>query len=338
MAITASVLPLVLERATGAWPDNQNNADLEANIETLVAIRENQTGRVATIISNEKDRDVKVTWVKACPPTPSDCTDSCTFAGEEAVTDSKTYALTQCKQTEFKIDIDGWYNNEFEASDAAAALLRAHMVGHAEQAAQYAVAKLNAFAGTNLYDNRGAWNIDGTNTEIPANLWDSSLFGALLRVAKKNKLLMPFLLSGELLDQEFFMYKTSQANGEGKGDANRINTMKTYFDLFNIDEVNDPDYVAYMIAKGAVAFASKAYYDTRPEEVKGRDAHTRVMVPNEFFPQLLHDVQITTSCSGGHTYEHWKIKTKYDMFQNPLGCVAGTTGVLKFTQTPADVV
>lgn len=338
MAITASVLPLLLERIGGVWPDNQNNADLLANVETLNAIYENQTSRIDTIISNEKDRDVKVTWVKACPPTPVDCVDSCTFAGTEAATDSKTYALSVCKQDEFKVDIDGWYNNEFEATDATARLMMASFVGFAEQAAQYAVGRLNAYAGTPLYDNRGQWTINGTDLEIPAQYWNSSLFGGLLRMATKNKLLMPYLLSGELLDQEFFMYRTSQANSDGKGDANRINTMRTYFDLLNIDEVNDPDYVAYMISKGAVAFASKGYYDTRPEEIGGRDAHTRFSIANPFFPPQIIDVQKTTQCSGGHTYEHYKMKSKYDVFQNPLGCVAGTTGIVKVVQTPANVV
>ena len=312
MAITASVLPLLLERVNGVWPDNQNNADLIPNIAVLEAIQENTTARIDQIISNEKDRDVKVTWVKACPPTPTDCADSCTFAGEEASTDSQVYALSQCKQTEFKVDIDGFYANEFEATDATARLLQAHLTAHADAAAQYAVSKLNDFAGTNVYDNRGA------------------LFGALQRAAIKNKLLNPFMLSGENLHQEFFMAKTSQANGEGKGDANRIMTLKTYFDLFNIDDVNDEQWVTYMIALGAAAFSSKSYYSEAPVEIKGRDAHTRIAVKNRFFNGLTHDIQMTTSCSGGHTYEHWKIKSKFDVFRNPLGCVAGTTGFLKF--------
>ena len=329
MAITASVLPLLLERVGGVWPDNQNNMDLVPNIVTLQAIQENTTSRIDTIISNEKDRDVKVTWVKACPPTPTDCADSCTFAGEEASTDSKTYALTQCKQTEFKVDIDGWYANEFEATDATARLLLSHFTAHADLAAEYALAVINANLTTNAYTNGGNWTA-GTTTDIPSDQWTTALFGGLQRAAIKNKLEMPYLLSGENLHQEFFMAKTSQGNGEGKGDANRIGTMKAYFDLFNVDDVNDPDYITYMIARGVLAFASKGYYDTRPEKVEGRDAHTRVTIPNQFFPQLLHDVQITTSCSGGHTYEHYKIKTKYDVFVNPLGCTSTRTGILKF--------
>lgn len=334
MAITASIVPLVLEKTQGNWDDNQNQSDAIANVDTLTAIAANQTSKVDVIIENEKDRDVKLTWIKACPPEPDDATDSCTFAGEEVSTDSQVYSLGQYKETQFKINIDGFYDNEFQASDASAALLRAHMIGHAEQAAKYAVAKLNAFAGTNLYSNRGKWNISGTTTEIPEGMWDSSLFGALLRTAKKNKLLMPFLLSGELLDQEFFMYKTGVGNADGKGDEQRIRAMQTYFDLHNVDEVNEDEYCAYMIAKGALAIASKAYYTEQVVEIPGRDAHKRVKMKNPFADMLWSDIQITTQCSGGKTYEHWKIKTKYDIFRNPLGCVSGTTGILKFKQTP----
>lgn len=334
MAITATVLPLLLERANGVWPDNQNKMDVTPNVEVLKAIDDQNTSTINTIIGNEKDRDVKIGWVKACPPTVDDCADSCTFAGSEASTDSKTYALTKCGQTEFKVDIDGFYANEFEATDATARLLQAHMTAHANAAAEYAVAVINANLGVNTYDNRGAWTITGTTTEIPGPLWETPLFGALQRVAIKNKLDMPYLLSGDNLHQEFFMAKTSQGNGEGKGDANRIGTLPSYFDLFNLESVNDPDYITYMIAKGALAFASKGYYDiNRPEKIEGRDAHTRVTIPNPAFPKLLHDVQITTQCSGGHTYEHYKIKTKYDVFTNPLGCTSTRTGILLFKNT-----
>lgn len=336
MAITASVLPLLLERVNGTWPDNQHTADLEADVDVLNAIAENQTSRVDVIISNEKERDVKVTWLKTCPPTPDDCTDSCTFDGEEANTDSQTYALSKCLETEFKVNIDGWYNNEFEATDAVAQLVVSHMVGHANAAAQYAVGKINTFVGAHQYTNGGEWTLSNTDTlaTIPADKWGTPMFGGLLRAAKKNHLMNPFLLSGEALDQEYFMATTSQANGEGKGDANRVGKLRTYFDLMNIEDVNDDDanLFVYMIARGALAFASKARYEARPTEITGRDAHTRFMVPNRFFPRLLHDVQRTTQCSGGATYEHWKIKTKFDVFRNPLGCTATQTGLLKFAR------
>lgn len=336
MAITASVLPLLLERVNGTWPDNQHTADLEADVDVLNAIDENQTSRVDVIISNEKERDVKVTWMKTCPPTPTDCADSCTFAGEEASTDSTTYALSKCIETEFKVNIDGWYNNEFEATDAVAQLVLSHMVGHANAAAQYAVGKINTYSGTHEYSNGGEWTLSDTDTlaTIAADKWGTAMFGGLLRAAKKNRLMNPFLLSGEALDQEFFMAMTNQANADGKGDANRIGKLRAYFDLMNIEEVNDDDanFYVYMIARGALAFASKARYDTRPEEITGRDAHTRLAVPNKFFPKLLHDVQKTTQCSGGATYEHWKIKTKFDVFLNPLGCTATRKGVLKFAR------
>ena len=331
MAITASVLPLLLERVQGVWPDNQNKLDVTPNIEILNAIQAQQTSRIDTIISNEKDRDVKVTWVKACPPTVDSCADSCTFAGEEASTDSKTYALSKCGQTEFKIDIDGWYSNEFEATDAAARLLQAHMTAHANAAAEYAVSIIEANLSTNTYTNMGAWDVTaGTTTVIQDADWTTALFGALQRAAIKNKFMSPYLLSGENLHQEFFMARTSQANGEGKGDANRIGTLPAYFDLFNIESVNDPDYITYMIDRGVLAFASKGYYSERPEKVEGRDAHTRLSVRNPFFNALIHDVQITTSCTSGHTYEHYKIKTKYDVFVNPLGCTSTQKGILRF--------
>lgn len=329
MAITASVLPLLLERVNGVWPDNQNKMDVTPNIDVLKAIVEQQTSRIDTIISNEKDRDVKVTWVKACPPTVDECSDSCTFAGSEAATDSKTYALSKCGQTEFKVDIDGWYANEFEATDAAARLLQAHFTAHANAVAEYAVGVIEANLGTNAYTNMGKWTA-GTTTTIQDADWTTALFGALQRAAIKNKMMAPYLLSGENLHQEFFMARTSQANSDGKGDANRIGTLPVYFDLFNIESVNSPDYISYMIDRGVLAFASKGYYDTRPEKIEGRDAQTRITIPNPFFRQLLHDVQITTQCFDGHTYEHYKIKTKYDVFVNPLGCNSTQTGILKF--------
>lgn len=328
MAITASVLPLLLQRADTAWRDNQTFADYSPNVGVLQAIQAQQTAAVVPLTERAIDQDVKVVWMNHCDIPVVDCVDSCTFAGTEASSDSKTYVVSECKESEFKANMDGFNGNEFAMTDSVEKSLLSVFKGHADAAAVYAVGVIEANLGVNVWDQFGTWTIAGTNTTIPADQWNMNLLNRLQMAGVKNKFNNSFLLSGTNLWEEYQLARQNSRNLDGAGNDVRSRLITTYFDEFNIDEVTG-DYVTYLIARGALAFASKTYYSTNVERVPGRDAHDRFSVSNPFFPSLRHDVQRTTQCSGGDTYEHWKIKTRFDVFTNPLGCTATRTGLLR---------
>ena len=331
MAITNSVLPLVLRRASEVWPGNMSEKDFVPHIDTLYALRDQQTANLQ--YANLPDGvDARITWMTQCDLTVDTLvTTDCSFTGPDADTSKIDLSIDQAKQTTFSVPIDAWRDNEFGFADAAATNLNMAMVAQAESIAQYCVGVVNANLGVNTYDNGGAWTISGTSNTIPAAEWDSTaIFGRFQIAARKNRFNNPFLLSGENLYQLAYMARTSNGNGEGKGDFQRINEMPIYNDIFNVDEVNDPDLLTYMIERGTFAFASKGYYPTSPEALNGN--FSRFSITNRFFPGLIHDVETLVDCSSGVWKQHWKVIPRYKLFINPTGCTATRTGAIAFTK------
>lgn len=327
MAITNSVLPLVLERAATVWPDNMTAADFIPNFDVLRGIQEQQTARL-DFVNLPDGVDARIAWLNNCDISVEDCTDTCTFTGVEADALKKDISIDQCKQSTFSVKLDEWRDNLFGMSDAVAVNLNKVMVSQLEYVAQQAVVFLNAQDGTNEYTNGGAWTVDSSGTTIPSSAWDTTgIFGKLRTAAIKNRFTNPYLITGENLDYLMYMSETSQANGEGKGDARRIAQMPVYFDLFNVDTVNEDVLATYLLNRGAVAFLSKGYYPTTPQVLDGN--HTRFSVRNRFFPQLIHDVERRVACDTGVWAEHWKVKARFDFELNPLGCTATRTGIIK---------
>lgn len=339
MAISNSTLPIIMAKAMDLWPQNMTNADFVPQFETLTAIAENQTANLSTV-GLPDERDVKIVWLNNCDLTVDTCVDNvCTFTGESVSSYTQTLSIDQCKQTEFSESYDVWRENEFGMADALAINFIKAQKAAVESIAQYAVGVINANLGVNVHDNQGAWTISGTSTTIPSGEWDSTaIYGKLRRNAIKNRLDSPFLLTGENLDQLQYMALTSQANADGKGDANRVGGMKAYFDLFNIEEENDPAYISYMINRGALAFASKGYFPLVNDPLNPRGPqildgnYKRFSFRNRFFPQLIHDVEMRTDCASGVWSENVRMKSRYKVFVNPTGCTATRTGMLAFTR------
>ena len=310
------------------WPDNMTAADFTPQFEVLRAIKEQQTARLQ-IVDLPTGVDARIAWLNNCDIAVDEtCADECTFSGPEADSYKKDLSIDQCIESTFSVKVDEWSDNLFGMSDAVAINLNKVMKAQLENIAAKAVTFLNANDGTNTYTNGGLWTVDASGTTIPANQWDTTaIFGALRRTALMNRFDNPFMITGENLDQLFYMSQTSQQNGEGKGDANRIAQMPTYFDLFNVDNTNTPDYVTYLLSRGTVAFMSKGFFSAQPQVMDGN--HTRFSVRNRFFPDLVHDVERYNACSGGVWTENWKVKAKFDFALNPLGCTASRTGILR---------
>jgi hypothetical protein len=270
--------------------------------------------------------DVKITWLNNCDITVDTCTDDCTFTGSAADSSVQTLQIDQCKQSTFSEPIDAWRGNLFGLADAIAVNLNKIQKAHAEAAAQHVISVLNTNAGTNAYDNNGEFSISGTETEIPD--WTTTkIFGKLRRLATKNYIANPYIIDGSNLDQLVWEARSAAGNADGRGDANRVNEMPIYVDLFNVDAVNTDKWVTYLLNRGAVAFASKAYFGATAEVLGG--ATTRISVSNRFFPMLKHDIEFVEQCTGGVWSVHYRVKSRYQAFVNPTGCTATRTGILK---------
>lgn len=330
MAITNSALPLVLEMASTRWPNSMAERDFTARIDTLLALRDQQTARIE--YANLPDGvDARIAWMDNCDLEVENLVSTeCTFSGPEADTYKKDLTIDQAKQTPFSVPLDAWRDNLFGFADAVAVNLNKVMVAQAEYVAQYCVGVFNANLGVNTYNNGGNWNISGTTNTVPGAEWESTaIMGKLLIAARKNRFENPYVISGENLFQLAYMARTSAANGEGRGDFQRINEMPIYNDIWNVDDVNNGTLISYLIERGTFAFLSKGYYPTTPENVTGD--FQRFSIPNRFFPQLIHDVEVKTDCNSGVWKANYKVIPRYKLEINPTGCTATRTGVIALT-------
>jgi hypothetical protein len=332
MAITASALPFLLTRATTAWPGSMLEQDFVPQIETLNVIAAQQTARIDPNLPLEAKS--YITWMNNCDIAEGDCTDSCTISGPTADSTRQEIEMVRCKEIAYVEPLDPWIMggrvNEFALADALAVNLNKAMKVAAEGAAQYAVTKINTFLGVNLQTLIPNWTVTSTDTDVPFSEFDTTrVFGRFARTAQRNKFNSPYLLSGGTLNDLVYMSRTGSMNADGKGDANRILTQPIYEDVFNLPVVNGSAEIIYMINRGSLAFASRGWYGTTPTTLGGNT--TRFSIPNRFFPQLIHDVEVQETCTGGAWSVSTKVKHRYDLFLNPVGCTATQTGVLKFT-------
>ncbi len=339
MAITASLQPVTLLKATQVWPDSMVEADFMPEYGVMTAIKKEQTAKVELVANLPDERDGKITWLNQCDLEIEDCVDNvCTFSGPSASSFEQAFTIDQCKQTPFSEPIDRWRGNMFGLADAEAINLNTVMRDQLEYVSKYAVAVINANAGinTNLPLGSGWDGVNTTQMTIPSNLIGTALYGYLRRNAKRNDLKNPYLLTGEALAQMNFLAETNAGNLDGRGDALRAGLMRIYEDHENIDEVNAPDLLFYMINRGALAFASKGYFprissasDIGNAEVLNGN-YTRFSLANRWFPDLIHDVEREVSCASGVWSVHHRVKFRYKLFVNPTGCTAGKTGLLSF--------
>lgn len=295
-------------------------------------LRNAQTALVKPKFSQIKDSqgktkkyDVEVIWENACDLTAAECT-VCTMDGTKLSTNAQTYSLEFCREVQFAIDEYDYVDNEFDAALAVAkGMLRADML-LSEAYAQYAVSVLEANKGINLFTG-GKGCVSGSDTYIPAAYWDAKLMAYFMRVAMLNRFTTPTLISGSNLFEEYFVINKMQPDANGKGNAALMQQFPIYFDLFNIDSVNTPNLVTYLLSQNSVAIASRNY---NPVAIDVYGASKRWSMQSRFIPELTYDVFSTVECSNDMVKTDFKVKLLADLFVNPEGCEADNSGILSF--------
>ena len=330
MAITNSLQPSTIIKASTAWPDSMIEADFMPEYGVMQAIKAEDTSRIDDLAGLPQERPGSIVWLNQCDLTTDACVDNvCTFDGPSVSSFVQPLTIDQCVQTEFSEAIDRWRGNIYGLADAEAINLNKVMKAQLEYVAQYSVGVINANTGTNEHIPVGSGWTGTDPVIIPATGYNNTaIYGYLMRNAKKNRLDNPYLLHGEALSQMNYMAQTNGGNGEGSGDALRARSMRIYEDLFNIDEVNDPALMLYMINRGALAFVSKGYFPRQAEVLDGN--YTRFSIPNRWFPDLIHDVERVVSCTAGVWSINYRVKARYKTLVNPTGCTAGRTGILSY--------
>lgn len=306
--------------------DDRIKQQVTPQYEILNAIRAAQTAIVETPVTRRKDADVEVIWENFCDITAAECATDCDFTGNKSSTNAQTYSPSFCKEVKITMDERDFIDNEFDIN-IAKALLKADKE-LTEAFAQYAVAQLEAFKGVNMLTT-GKGTVSGTDTFILPAYWTPAIAAYFSRVSIMNRFTNPIFLSGSLLWEQFMVAQANAANADGKGDWALWAGMQPYFDMFNVDSVNDPDLKAYLISMGSVAMVNKFYNPAVPERLMD---YTRYTMPSRFMSGMTYDVFYDNECTTNRFAIHnYVIRFKGDIYLNPEGCEANNTGVLAFT-------
>lgn len=333
---TASQLLRIQAMASDLWADNQTRADYIAEADVLNAIRSEQTARLSALQDPEKTRTVRLMWLDACEVAVDDVDDDCDLTGTEASSDSKDYTLDLFKRTVISVKEIENRTDEFNTQQKAARLMLAADKALTEWLATQLMAKIETFRGTNTYTTpvgSTAWTFAASDTTIPADQWNTELFPKLSLCARKNKILNPFLISGEALWYTNENAYNNVGNDDGKGDnvRNQKYFSRRYFDPVRIDEANSGTLKAYMISRGALAVVTKTHYPTAPV-VYHNPWHSRYRMASKNMPGIDYEVTYTQACASNEITHTWQLKLNAGIFLNPTGCTESRTGVLSFVR------
>lgn len=335
MSVTAGVFTEtdfvnIQAKADAIWMDRIQREDYVPQAQIVKCLIAQTTAQLGDLKNKNKERTIEIGWINACDVSAASCSD-CSISGTELSTNIEEYYLNREQCVEFVVHENDFRNNFFDYTDVVAKGFLKASLELDEWWAGQSVAVLNANLGVNESDG-GKGSVSGTTTYVDPAYWNADLMGYFNRVAVQNRFRMPMLISGLNLYESIWNaeYEKCCENGIGK-----FGTLPFCFDLFNIDSANDPDYLTYMLNKGALAFVNKCQYagNTAANPVKYMDQY-RWSMPSYGVPGLCYDVHYENSCTGDngdfHTHQ-FKLKTFGDIFLNPVGCTSTRTGLLSFT-------
>lgn len=310
------------------WKDNQTNADFISYAETINIIKKRQTAELRDLENSEKDETVKIYWATDCNTSLDDCDDDCEVGGPELEARCKEYTLDICKKAGFTVREKTFRKSNLTREEVVAKGMIKRMKELDEFLAQAMVAKLNAFAGVNQFGGIGTVDSSG-DTYLAPSFWTVDLMSYFQQVAIMNKLSGAYMLHGNNLWNVNWQAKFNNLNQDQKDQLAKLMSMQHEWDPFNVDTVNNPLKVSYMITSGAVAFVNKAYYPTTPVEYLGA-GQLRWSVQSKALPGVFYDVVYTNRCLNNEIYHDYTLYVTAGIFDNPYGCNEDVTGILRF--------
>lgn len=278
----------------------------------------------------KKDYEVEIHWMNTC----SDFTiadENCVRGGSEASTNAKTYSLDKRLTKGFTIYDEDFRDNEHGFDEALAKLMLQVDKQFAEEWSQYITAVLNLYSGVNQVTNgKGTINaIDNTITDIDPADWTAEVMAYFSRVMQMNRFDNGALISGSNLYETLYVANAKRGDYDAGQDFQLWNDIPVWFDLFNVDSVNDPDLFTYLVTQGALAQVTKAF---NPDYAQYMD-HIQFTQPSRFMPGMTYDVYYDNKCNDSEAARYkdmvvhnYKFVLTADVFSNPFGCDAVEDG------------
>lgn len=307
--------------------NNQISRDYTPRVGALTAIRAEQTAQIAELQDPAKDNVVKIIWAADCNVTLSACTDDCVIGGPEPESQCQEHSLDLCQQASFSISEKKFRTIQGTREEYVAVSMIRAMKELDEYLAKSLVSKLNVFAGKNQFlggigdpDNNGL-------TYIESSYWTPDIYGYFSQVQTMNEFGDVFMLHGSNLEMMRWQAEKNSVSNNLAPQLEKMNSIKSYWDMFNVDTQNGIEKTSYMISRGAVAFFSKAYYGTVPTKYMTQE---RYSVESKGIPGVFYDVVYNNVCNANDIKHNWTFYTKAVIALNPLGCNKDVTGVIKF--------
>lgn len=312
--------------------DDRVKLQFQPQVDLLAPFMSNGNPNV-NIVQNSKgkmkDLVVEVEWINACEIADQACT-NCSEGGNELSTNTKTYTMDICREVPFTVYEYDMLTNDFDME----MLIAKGFMKADEQLSDYfatqVVAFLNTNKGVNALDpgtNRGC--ISGADTYIKAAYWNAELMGYFGRVKQRNRFTNPYILSGANLHEAALISNFNAGNADGKGTQAMFGSLPIYFDEYQIDTVNSPTLITYMIQPYTYAVANKAYYTPSPITY---DFGKRWSITSKFIPGFEYDVHYSNTCDSntGFPVHNFTVKLKSGIYINPEACDDNNTGILTF--------
>lgn len=313
------------------FKDDVRRQEYVAEVDSIKMIREIQTADLSILENPTKDVEMKVTWVDDCDDTePTDCSDECQVAGNEAGSQCKDYTMDECFEVDFYVTEKQFRTQTISKEEVVAKQLLKKMKLMDEEWTRRAIAFLVASRGTNK--NEEPYTVSGGVTSIPAAAFNPDLFGYLYTTMRLNRLPSARLLTGRLLDQYMWKAQVEATTPDGASQKAKMGFLgNIYQDLFMLDsEVGSK--AMFLVNPNSVAHASKNYFSNTPREVypSGGGKQWQYKMRSQNIPGLEYDVIHQEICEGNDIKESWRLKSKGGLYLNPTGCDTGITGVLQF--------
>lgn len=331
---TASALMDIKGQMEEMWMSPQKKAQYNPIVDATLGVLNEQTAMVQAELGKPEGKSVIVTWNKACPSDPVDLATECSITVAETESASQTYTIDVNKQLEFSVAIKKFRSNLLTPEQVTADNMLIHMAKMDEYINKQLIVFLEANEGVNEYGGFGtlAGTPTGSLTNVAAANMTLEAIPEFMLTGMFNRMDDPYILSGTNLYVAYQKAMLEAGNGEGAGGVAKANKFRTYFDPVTIDTALSPAKVTYLIDRGALALATRAYHPAEPFEVKGGGARIWYKLPSKNLPGVEYDVVYNTTCASDEVYHHFKLIARFKWLLNPLGCTATRTGILKFAK------
>jgi hypothetical protein len=329
--IDCGYLAVVQAMLEDKWTDPKTKDNYIADVQSGVAVLENQAVNIVEFRDKGKKKIVSLEWLEKCEITTSACSDDCTITGDDVEPVCKEYEVACLRETSFQVAERVYRERTIDKQKAVAENMLLHMKALDEWVANYILLGIDSNTGVNV-ETGSPGNVVADLTYIAANYWSEDIFAYLAKVIRMNKFRNPYLLDGKNMFSLIFKIMKEAGNADGKGAAAKLASLSNiYQDPENIE--SDVDYAGktYLLHKTAAAFISKAWNPAGPgAAISPAPGYKLYSIPSMNLPGVEYDVVVKSTCSGNDFIDAYKLQVNGLFAVNPTPCDRNNTGILAF--------